>query len=92
MEYASQIVVSLEPRDEAIRRGARAALILIHNQKLRTPGFEADFTEIEQQVDVKQHNIVIVAFSESQHIAQRAALAATMHISSQVKKLTQELQ
>jgi len=84
--------ISLEPRDEAIRSGARAALILIHDQKLRAPGFDADFTDIEQQVDVKPHNIVIVAFSESQHIAQRAALAATMHISSQVQQLTKELQ
>jgi hypothetical protein len=80
-------------RDEAVKNGAEGALILEFDKRLRVYGsdFGEDFSAIENKLDLKKNDFVIVAYADSYRLAEHGALAAAAKIDSALESLMVEL-
>jgi len=84
---ARNVRLGINQRDEAVRAGARGAMILVFEQgKLRMPGVSEDvsvdfpelFEEVMSVLEPKEGDVVVVAFADSDLIAEYGALAAAL--------------
>ena len=67
-------------RDIAVKNGADGALILKYENKLYAPesNFEQDYKELEEYFELKNNDVLIVAFSSNKRKAENGALAVAM--------------
>lgn len=74
--------ITTELRDIAVRRGAKAALILIYsNGNLYARGLEeSDFSSLTGMFEFRQNNTLIIAFADRISEATNAALAIALEI------------
>ena len=69
-------------RDEALKNGADGALILRYDKKLRLydSDYEQDFGEIENNFNLAENDVVIVAYADSHKLAEHGVLAAAINV------------
>lgn len=79
-------------RDIAVKSGADGALILKFENRLYAPesGYEQDYKELEKSFDLKNGDILVVAFSNDKRNAENGALAIAVELSGFLKKFISE--
>ena len=84
-------IAGIEARDEAIRNGAKAALVLVHDGHLKAPSFEMDFSSIESEFDLVDGDVVIVTYADDLLIAKRSAAAVALYVSENLRELVESI-
>jgi len=90
---ASNLKEIYKLRDIAVKNGADGALILRFESRLYAPesDYEQDYKELEKSFEVKNGDILVVAFSNSKRSAENGALAIAVELSGFLKKFISEL-
>ncbi|MCH8003097.1 MAG: DUF4443 domain-containing protein [Nanoarchaeota archaeon] len=80
-------------RDEAVKNGADGAIILNYEEKLRLydSDYEQDFSELENKFDLSNKDLVIVAYADSYKLAEHGALAAAIHVDSNLRHIMEKI-
>ncbi|MBI4143248.1 hypothetical protein HY487_00020 [Candidatus Woesearchaeota archaeon] len=80
-------------RDVAVKHGAEGALILEFEGHLRAPDsdYEQDYKELERLFDLKNGDVLAIAFSSEKRKAENGALAIAIELCSPLKKFISEL-
>lgn len=79
--------LSWHARDVAIAHGAEAALVLTMKDRLMASGLDEDFSTLQQQLQLRSGDSVIVAVASDTAIASKAALASAMQVSEELSSL-----
>lgn len=75
-------------RDIAVKNGADGAIILKFEGKLYAPesDYEQDYQELEKCFDLKNDDVLIIAFSNKKRNAENGALAIAIELNDTLKK------
>ena len=73
-------------RDEAVKNGAEGALILKYNKKLRfhDSDYKENLSEIENKLELRENDFVIVAYADSYKLEEYGAIAAAISINKEM--------
>lgn len=79
-------------RDIAVKQGAEGALILKFENKLYAPesNYKQDYTELERYFELKNGDVLVIAFSNEKIYAERGALAIAIELNNSLKKIINE--
>lgn len=79
-------------RDMAVKNGADGAIILKFENRLYAPesSYEQDYNELEEHFDLKNNDVLIVAFSSNRRNAENGAFAIAIELSTTLKKFINE--
>ncbi len=79
-------------RDIAVKNKAEGAIILKFEGKLYAPesGYEQDYKELENYFDFKNHDVLVIAFSDEKRDAENGALAIVIELNHMLKKFISE--
>ena len=79
-------------RDIAVKNGAEGAVLLRFEGKLYAPesGYRQDYKELEKYFELKNKDILVIAFSNQKRSAENGALAIATELSSFLKKFINE--
>ena len=76
-------------RDEAVKNGADGAIILKFDKKLilYDPGYQEDFSDVENKLDLSANDLVILAYADSYRLAEHGALAVAIEINADLRNI-----
>lgn len=79
-------------RDIAVKNGADGAIILKFEGRLYAPeyNYEQDYKELERNFDLKNGDVLIIAFSDEKRKAEDGALAIAVELRNDLKKFISE--
>src|SRR3989344_3498723 len=89
VRHATELKSAYKLRDIAVKNGAEGALILLKQKnKINAPesGFDANYNVLESQFDIKEGDIIIIAFADSIRNAENGALGIAAAIDTALKK------
>lgn len=81
--------ITIEKRDEAVKNGADGCLIFSYLKGLHLLIFKLDlnFTELENQLEMSDKDVLVVTFAKSNKWAEISCLAVALSIDNKLKKL-----
>jgi len=80
-------------RDIAVRNGADGALILKFESRLYAPEYASnhDYSELEKHFDFKNNDVLVIAFSNKNRLAENGALSIAVELDATLKKFINEI-
>lgn len=80
-------------RDEAVKNGAEGALILKYDKKLRfyDSDYKENLSEIENKLELRKNDLVIVAYADSYKLAEYGAIAVAISINAHLADIINKL-
>ena len=84
-----KVIKSYILRDEAVKNGADGAIILKFDKKLilYDPGYQEDFSDVENKLDLSANDLVILAYADSYRLAEHGALAVAIEINADLRNI-----
>ena len=79
-------------RDIAVKNGADGAIILKFDSKLYAPesNYEQDYKELEKHFELKNNDVLVIAFSNEKRHAENGALSIVIELNETLKKFVMQ--
>ncbi|MBI2654308.1 hypothetical protein HYX02_05880 [Candidatus Woesearchaeota archaeon] len=80
-------------RDVAVKNSAEGVLILKFKGRLYVPDFDhkQDYKELEKHFELKDNDVLLVAFSNDKRTAENGVLAVAIELNDTLKKFTNDV-